>query len=349
MKRYLFFAELAYAYTVLRPLQREIRRRGDEAAWFLLPECPNLLQPDELLLPTLADAIRYNPVAVFVPGPFVYDFLPGLKVEVFHGYPINKRRRKIDNHFRIRGWFDLYCTQGSTSTPTFMELAQKHRFFRVRETGWCRVDEFFDSSLPPEPKREQPTILYATTFTRGITSAEAMLPVIEQLARKRAWRWILTFHPKFTDEALLSRYRALAAELPNVEFERQNKGLLTFRRADVMLSDSSSIMVEFMMLSKPVVTYRTAVPAPHLVNVTEPEAVEQALDYALSRPPELMARIEAYTRSQEAHTDGHNSARVLDAVDEFLTAGRKGLRHKPLNLFRKLKLRWQLGHFYRLF
>ena len=40
------------------------------------------------------------------------------------------------------------------------------------------------------------------------------------------------------------------------------------------MSDASSVIVEAMMLDKPVVTYCNTMPGPHLLNVTETDAVE---------------------------------------------------------------------------
>lgn len=344
-KHYLFFASLAYAYSILRPLQAEIRRRGDVAAWYLEDSCPDLLQPDEIRLKTFDEVFRFNPIAVFAPGNWVYDFFPGVKVEVFHGYPMKKRIEKVDDHFTLRGWFDIYCTQGESSTPYFTELERKHGYFKIYETGWCKVDSFFDPALPPEPVREKPTILYSPTFTKGISSAWDMPPVIRRLAQERDWRWIITLHPKVDDEALRDEYRQLAAEFPNVEYHPNNKGIETFRQVDVMLCDSSSIIVEFAMLQKPIVAYRNTHPGPFLIDVQQPDEIGPALERAISRPPELMEEVKRYADYHERHRDGRNSARVLDAVDDFIARYRGRIKAKPLNLFRKLKLRLQLRYF----
>ena len=341
-KHYLFFASLSYAYSILRPLQAEIRRRGDVAAWFLEESCPDLLETDEMRLKTIEEVMNYQPYAVFAPGNWIYDFFPGIKVEVFHGYPMRKRIEKIDDHFSLRGWFDIYCTQGESSTPYFTELEQKHRYFKIYETGWCKVDSFFNPQLPPEPTRQVPTILYAPTFTRGISSAWELAPVIGRLAKEKPWRWIITFHPKLDDPELKQQYARLAETLTNVEFRLVNKGLETFRESDALLCDSSSLIVEYMMLDKPVVTFRNTHPGPFLLDVQREEEVGPALEQALTRPATLMEEIHRYTSFHERHRDGQNSARVLDAVDDFAAHYQGRIRRKPLNLFRKLKLRWKL-------
>jgi hypothetical protein len=42
--------------------------------------------------------------------------------------------------------------------------------------------------------------------------------------------------------------------------------------------------------------------------------------------------------------DGKSSARVLDAVEETIQSPPLGLKAKPRNLFRKLKMRKTLGY-----
>lgn len=122
MKRYLLYVTLPYAYSILRPLEHEIRRRGGEAAWFVEEGCPVVLEEGEVRLGTIREAVAYNPVAVFAPGNYIPDFIPGVKVALFHGYAIQKRIEAVDDHFTVRGWFDIYCTQGPSSTPYFKEL-----------------------------------------------------------------------------------------------------------------------------------------------------------------------------------------------------------------------------------
>ena len=338
MKHYLLFASHSYAFSILRPLQEEIRRRGDQAAWWLEYSCPNLLAKDEVRLVNLKQVEAFNPIAVIAPGNWVYPFFPGVKVEVFHGYPMRKRIEDIDDHFTLRGWWDIYCTQGPSSTPYFTELAEKEKYFTIYETGWCKVDSFFSGYFSQETERKRPCILYAPTFSKGISSAWEMGKVIDQLATQHDWDWLITFHPLLTDPALLEEYTTLDKRHANVHFLRINEGIKTFRQTDVLLCDSSSIIVEYLMLQKPVVTLRNTHPGPFLLNVQRAEDIGLAIQEALQRPAELMRSIEEYTAYHEAHRDGKNSARVLDAIDDFILHRQKDMHRKPLNIWRKLQM-----------
>ncbi|MCR5394244.1 MAG: CDP-glycerol glycerophosphotransferase family protein [Bacteroidales bacterium] len=345
MKKYLLFISHTYSYSMLRPVEDEIRRRGDDCAWFIEEEtCPDLLRPDEKRLRTIEAAIAYNPLACIVPGNWVYDFIPGVKVHTFHGYPIQKRYEKVDDHFEIRDWFDIYCTAGPSCTPTFKQLEAKHGYFKVYETGGPKIDAFFDPQLPPEPVRERPCVLYAPTFTRSVTSADAMLPVIEQLSQSRPWDWHILLHPKLPAQTHQA-YRDLAGRHDNITFIEVNEGVTTYRATDVMLADSSSVILEYAILDKPIVTYRNSHPGPHILNVTEPEQVGDAIAEALTRPASLMEEVRKYSYYHEAHRDGQNSARVLDAIDDFIANYQGKIKPKPLNLIRKIKLRWRIKYF----
>ena len=145
--------------------------------------------------------------------------------------------------------------------------------------------------------------------------------------------------------AVSKKYKELAASCPNITFHES--GLVDAKllnSADVLLSDASSVIVEAMMLDKPVVTYCNTMPGAHLLNVTETDAVEGAIEKAISRPAELMERMRAYVHKHEAHLDGESSSRVLDAVNNYIWYFQGKTRAKPWNLVRKFKLRWRVGY-----
>ena len=336
MKHYLLFASHSYAFSILRPLEEAIRKRGYKAAWWIEYSCPDLRTEDEQRLYNLAEVKRFRPIAVIAPGNWVYPFFPGIKVEVFHGYPMRKRIEEIDDHFTLRGWWDIYCTQGPSSTPYFNELADRNRYFKIYETGWCKADSFMLQE--PEPHRTRPCILYAPTFSKGISSAWEMAPTIDRLAQSEEWDWIITFHPLLTDPVLLEEYRQLEKRHPNVRFQRINEGIKTFRQTDVLLCDSSSLIVEYLMTRKPVVTLRNTHPGDYLIDVQHTEEIGEAIHRALQRPEELMGAIDRYTAYHEAHRDGLNSMRVLEAIDDFAAHYQGRLARKPLNLWRKTQM-----------
>lgn len=93
-----------------------------------------------------------------------------------------------------------------------------------------------------------------------------------------------------TDPDIIAGYKRIAAENDNVTFFEGPDKMPLLQRADAMLCDSSSIILEFMFLDKPVVTFRNSHPGPHLIDVDRPEKVGPALEWALSRPEEPDAR-----------------------------------------------------------
>ncbi|MCL1476409.1 MULTISPECIES: CDP-glycerol glycerophosphotransferase family protein [unclassified Marinobacter] len=353
MRRYLFFVNQPYSYSILRPLQDEIRSRGDEAAWFVAGCSAEPLRPDEQRLKTVADVMAYQATAMFVPGDWVPYFFPGIKVEVFHGMARNKRGHSSENesdHYRIRGWFDLYCTHAVSDTAKFQTLAQQHQHFAVAHTGWPKLDPLMSKPVAGRRKRadgELPVVFFASTFSRSVTAAPALVDKIAELAASGRWQFIVTLHPKM-DPAVVQQYRSLAGE--NLRFVESDEDLLPILpQADVMLCDTSSIMFEFMFLDRPVVTFRTKMPGPYLIDVDAVEELEPALVKAMDYPDGLMSAARSLCDDLHSFRDGASSARVLNAIDNFLAKEKADLRSKPLNLLRKIKVRRRLRRELRLF
>ena len=343
MIRYLFFVSHLYAFAIVRPLQKAIRQRGDDAAWFLNhKQHAGYLHKNEKHLKTIEEVMAYNPSAVFVASNIVPDFFPGLKVQLFHGFNAQKREENR-GHFRIRGLFDLYCTQGPSTTLPFKRLAQQHGNFEVVETGWPKMDPLFDKSISVE-KRKKPVILFTSTFTPSLSAAHRISDEVERLSYQDRWEWIVTFHPKM-DRAVVKRFKAMQHD--NLRFVDTDNVLPLLKQADVMLSDSSSIISEFLLQGRPVVTYQNRVPGPHLINVTEKNQIGPALAKALAPSSDLLKAIETYVERIHPYYDGMSSNRVLEATTTLAQKGLDHLRKKPLNLLRKAKIRKRL-HYYKL-
>lgn len=353
MRRYLFFINHLYAYSILRPLQAEIRNRGDEVAWFLQGEGVDsrYLLDDEKQLHTVDEVKAYNPLAIYVPGNWVPDFFPGVKVEIFHGLANDETGKK--GHYRIRSLFDLYCTHAPEVTQKFEQLALEYGTFKVVETGWPKLDPLFNPELarsgPYDHFREtidanKPVVFYASTFSPSLTSAPYLIETIKKLSATPEFHWLVTLHPK-TPADIVEQYRAMAGK--NFTFvESHHEVIPLMKAADVMLCDTSSIALEYLLLNKPLVTFNTKVPGPHLINVTDEADIADALRRALKCPAEQMEAAREYINRLHAYNDGMSSRRVLEATDEFIEKkAAASLKPRPLNLWRKLQMRKRMSYY----
>jgi CDP-glycerol glycerophosphotransferase (TagB/SpsB family) len=341
MKKYLLYGSERYALAILRPVQDAIRRRGGEAAWFFDgPGAADLVEGERLL--DVRGVRDWKPDAVLTPGNHLPHFFPGVKVEVFHGFDAGKPR-----HIYIRGFFDLYCTTGPRDTAQFQALADKLGHFSVAETGWPKLDPMFKRDALREiagqlpPVREPPAILYHSTFSPSWSAAETLYEEVKRLSRDGRWKWIVTFHPKMPAETV-ARYKALQNE--HLRFAEDDNILDLFPQVDMMCSDTSSALSEFLLTGKPVVTFRNRRPGPQLIDIDQVDQFEPAIARALSRPPELMQAIAEFGQAIHPDRDGRSSDRVLDAIEAFIAAGGRNRRPKPANLWRKLKLRRRIGY-----
>jgi CDP-glycerol glycerophosphotransferase (TagB/SpsB family) len=329
-------------------MQRVIFKNGDQTAWFfdrkeVGAEC---LQPKEHLLETVHAVLKYNPDAVFSPVNMVPDFFPGIKVQVFHGLATDLTGKK--GHYKIRGFYDLYCTRAKEETRIFRKLGSRHLHFEVAETGWPKMDPLFlnaeNNRVKYSSNSLKPIVFYASTFSPSLTSAPYLIDIIKQLSQTGKYHWIVTLHPKM-DKKIMAMYRDLQG--PSLTFYESSQDVIPLiKAADVMLCDTSSIALEFMLTDKPVVTFRTKAPAPYLLNVRDKTEIEGAIDKAISRPDTLMEKIRDFTHQLHPYRDGRSSDRVLDATNNLIKRGISHLKSKPINFVRKIKIRKKLGYYH---
>lgn len=336
-KHYLFYGSERYTQAIMRPIDVAIKARGDKVAWFFNGPGAEDLQDGDQLLSSIDDVIRWNPMAVITPNNMVPHFFPGVKVQTFHGFDAGKPR-----HIYIRGFFDLYCTTGPADTRQFEALADKLGHFSVVETGWPKLDNFFTQQpvqLPPV--QSPPRVLYHSTFSPSWSAAEILYPEVKRLSQTGEWKWVVTLHPKMNPE---TRAKFKALENEHLVFSDADNILELFADADMMCSDTSSALSEFLLTRKPVVTFKNRRPGPQLIDIDKVEDFEPAIRNALARPTELMKAIEQFGAEIHPMRDGKSAERILNAIDTFLTQGGKNKKSKPWNLLRKFKLRRQMNY-----
>lgn len=340
-KRYLFYISQNYSYAILRPLQEVIIARGDQAAWFLEGSEVNadFLTADEHQLMSIEEVNKYQAIATFYPANIAPTFLPGINVAVFHGFDAGKVDKRGNNdHFKIRNCFDLYCTQGPSTTGPFLALAQQFSHFKVTETGWCALDKLYAKN-ETEPQGK-PTILLCSTFSKKLSCAPHLFETVKKLSQTGRWNWLVQFHPKMPAD-IVELYKSIQSD--NLTFIETDDVISLLQKADVMVCDTSSVLIMFLLLGKPVVTFKNIDPKGYLLDINDVILLEQTIESALQKPAQLMNHIEDFINATHPYNDGKSSARVLDAVDDVIS-GELALTKKPFDFFRQFKMRKKLKY-----
>ncbi|MBI6119925.1 CDP-glycerol glycerophosphotransferase family protein [Salegentibacter maritimus] len=339
--RFLIYISYTYAFPIGEPLEEEIKKRGYQVKWFAdEPETKKKFSKDKLVLDDIHQAIDYNPHIILSITNSIADFLPGLKVQVFHGIAPSKRNFK-KGHFRIRGFFDLYSTQGPFTTQPFKELQKKYRHFEVVETGWPKLDPLFPLEEIP---REKPSILISSTFSKKLSLAynDDVIEEIKRISKKGNWNFKVVLHPKIPQERV---QKFIDIQGKNLTYYDTTDLIPLFRESDVLFADSTSVVTEFLLQEKPVVTFRNSQPGKHLLNITQVEKIESAIENALDPDVNLLEEIQEFNKNMHPYKDGKSSARLIDASIKFLHADKSHLKPKPLNIIRKLKVRKNLNFY----
>ena len=333
---FLLFGSEMYALEIMQPLEQEIRQQGHQVAWFFSKPVAQKFLDGKQVLTTVEQVKRFNPLAVFAPGNWAPDFFPGVKVQIFHGFGIEKK-----GHFRIRGFFDLYCTFGPLTTKPFQQLAQKYGHFEVVETGWPKVDPLFQ--FPARSiKNPRPQILYAPTFSPSLTSAPQLFEQIKRISQSGQYDWIIKFHPKM-DAPTIEQYRSIESEFLSVSDAPEILPLL--QSSDLMLTDTSSVVYEYMLLKKPVVTFKNKNPGPHVVDFSQPDKLQSVIEHTQNNRQQVIERAKQVSDQMHPYHDGLSSKRVLQATIDFINSDHTGLKKKPLNLLRKWRIRKSMGYY----
>ena len=330
----LFYVSKLYSLPVIQPVAIEATLRKIEIAVFASSKVAGILSvefPELKVFTELKDAIDFLPDFVLCPGNFVDFRLPGIKVELFHGIGIEK-----PSHYKIRHFFDLYLTSGPVVTEKFKKIQQKYTYFKVVETGWPKMDHIMSYDTLKIRKRfnlplNRKIILYAPAHSSSMESAGSVIPAIDSIMKPDEI-WFCKPH-EFMDRELLQKLKT-----KNVRLVESYDITPYLHMADVLVSDTSSVIYEFMALDKPVITCRTLSRKDKGIDIQSPDELRSALDRSLQNPEELSHLRRKHLQEVNPRLDGSISRGIIDlllSIDPTLPVGEG---RKPMNLFRKMQI-----------
>lgn len=335
----ILFCQNAYAFGILAPI-RDILRTVDHKYLWYIPEKLLSAFPHkkENFTTSMLDLQLFASDAIFVPGNEVPYYLKGLKIQIFHGLAGEKK-----GHFHIRHYFDLYLTQGPYFTEKFKALSIKHKDFDVFETGWSKLDVFSkkENIFKAEKNaliKEYGTdkiVLYAPTFSPRLTSAPYLLKEIESLALNTGYLIFIKFHD-LMDKKWIEAYKNLSKKIPNVYF-REEKNIIKFLlQADILISDTSSVIYEFLLLDKPAISYKTITPDIHWDNSNSyTKLTDKVLDN-LKNDPYAKGR-DYINKRLHPYRDGKSAHRMVETIENYIS--KNGVpNNRKLSLDRRLKI-----------
>jgi CDP-ribitol ribitolphosphotransferase / teichoic acid ribitol-phosphate polymerase len=343
--RFTLFCKNPYAFGILMPLYNQLVKDREELLWYFPEKIAHLfpLDNEKRICTTIAGVKNFKSDVLFVPGNEVPHYLRGVKVQIFHGLAGEKK-----GHFRIRHYFDLYLTQGPYFTSRFKKLALRYKNFVVKETGWCKLDPLFSKIEEFNQKKKDllelhgknKLVLYAPTFSPSLTSAKSSLDDIFQLAEQENVYVCIKFHDLMNKE-IVNAYKAKASTCNNVNVIEEPDILPYLKMADILISDTSSVVYEFILLNKPVVTINSKSENIYWENLKSSRLLLSSITNNLLNDP-FSSKRESIIQLYHPYSDGMSSIRMISRVKEFIT--KHGVPEKrTLSFYRRRKMLGMFG------
>lgn len=337
--RCILFCQNNYAFGILEPIKTYLENNGHDYIWYVNEKISSDFPfKNEKNTSSITEFENYKSDAIFVPGNEVPHYLRGLKVQIFHGLAGEKK-----GHFRIRHYFDLYLTQGPYFTERFNKLKSIYKDFDVIETGWPKLDIYgTDKTAFEQERREllqkynaEKILLYAPTFSPKLTSAPFLVDQIKSLSENKEYLILLKFHP-LMDVSWIQFYKDLANEIPNIIFETEKNIIKFLLISDVLISDTSSVIYEFLLLDKPVITFNNISDNILWQNSSDYNELIPLVKKNLNEDPYSKERKFIF-ENYHPYNDGKSAKRMVDAVAGYIK--KNGVPEKrKISILRKFKI-----------
>lgn len=332
--RVAFYAHYRFLEPILRPVQEAL---ADRAVCLLSNDrrAVRRFQPHVIVMAHHAhlEYFRFH--------------LPGaVTVNVRHGMISKKNLRRLPARPSARA-FDFVCIDDGQSIDNHRRAGVAPRAYWP--TGYPQLDPLFRRDAPPRLPLDatRPTVLYAPTWDLGLTSATMFGPRLVELIRRGAGavNIVIKPHPMIGEwrPRWMAWWRQLAEREPGVHLVADTHAdvVLYMLAADVLVSDASSAVFEFLALDRPIVLVTNPL---HVVDpaydpdsiawrwrdlgeeVHHVDDVGPAVERALRDPAHHRdTRLSYARRLFGPRTDGRNHLRVADHVHEVASAAAAGV------------------------
>ncbi len=289
--------------------------------------------------------------------PHAWGMLQGAKaVQMWHGIPIKEIGMRyvlrgdnviLDELAASSGPFELFV---ATAKDAHDEWAQRFAFHEYTATGYPRNDVFF---RPPTShdllnvdldtlkvfqdarRTGKPCIIYTPTYRDDSSSswfAKAGIERFAEHAKAKDYAFVVNLHPY--EQVLTEEFRT---RYPNIRFVAPGTDIYPIvRSADILFTDYSSLMFDFLLLDRPVVFYRPDNAITQSRGFIEGR-VNETPGAVASNPDELIAAIDGavgFVRVPENdtyrtarhdlrkrlfdHIDGKSAERLCDRIMELV-------------------------------
>jgi len=339
MKTILFCTE-QYSFLILKPLADELEERGEEFIWYIIPELFDIFPYKQMMhTNSLKYLDEFKADAIFVPTNDVPYWLRGLKVYTFHSLVKDKEAYK-----EMMNYFDLYLTPGPTFTELFEEASKTNNSFSVIETGWSKLDTLFkianDDNISWERNRllaeygVKSIILYAPSSDMELTSATKLKDIIIKLSSRSDILFMVRFD-KDMDSSIVEEYKDI--DTPNILILDEDNISKNMHIANILISDTSSLVYEFTLLDKPVLTVDTKLDDISWSNQSA-GGIFLNVSRILENSSVIRNRRENTFKNYHPYRDGQSAKRMIDATQKYIKEHGVPTERK-VSFFKKLKLK----------
>ncbi|MBL4666123.1 MAG: CDP-glycerol glycerophosphotransferase family protein [Sneathiella sp.] len=271
------------------------------------------------------------------------DMIPGAKF-------IYTRHGLISKNFvyEAASSCDFVCVSSEGQQKQFVEQGQFKKE-QVWVTGYAQMDPLFwdkelSINLPLRPNHK--CVLYAPTFTGGLSSIPMMLPNLNAafFEHMKDVDFVIKTHPltRHANADWISKLKEIAAKFDHVHLvdDIAPEIVPLLSRADVLISDVSSVMFQYLALNRPIIALNN--PDRFTVKEYDPSGIEwlwrdmaleienvselaSAVKECLSNPSVKQTRREEYRNSLFGTlTDGRTGQRVLEYVQNLQLTPKRG-------------------------